>query len=412
MPKSAGPPPSYVIEPPDILLINAVKLVPKSPYHVEPLDVLQIQVANPLIDQPISGQYPIDPGGAIELGPAYGKVLVAGQTIDEARKTIETHLNSILRDPQVSVSLAKRAASSRLPANTWSGPTARSTWEPTARSTWPGMTIAEAKAAVEAQLSNYLEQPRVSVDVFAYNSKVYYVITEGAGFGDTMVRVPITGNETVLDALAQPTEKIPKLANCWVWISRPPVGKGSENRILPVDWQAVLTGSNTTSNWQIQPGDRIFVRPKGETASALPDRSPPMKMTGGTDIPPQDSGRSTAAAPPQDPDAHRAAKAWDLLGLKFEGLSPQQVRLLQPTYRGGLLIVAVRPGSQASRGIQPGHVLVSLQDEDTASLEDVANVLNQPDFAEHQPVAFGILRNIESRFQHFPPPVQATAARP
>ena len=66
-----------------------------------------------------------------------------------------------------------------------------------------GLTIAEAKTAIEAQLSNYLENPRVSVDVFAYNSQVYYVITEGAGLGDTVVRVPITGNETVLDALAQ-----------------------------------------------------------------------------------------------------------------------------------------------------------------------------------------------------------------
>ena len=130
--------PTYVIEPPDILLIDAVKLVPKSPYHVEPLDVLQIQVANPLIDQPITGQYPIDPGGAIDLGPAYGKVLVAGQTVDEARKTIETHLQkrprAIRRFPSA---WARPAASSRLPANTWSGPTARSTWEPTARSTWP-----------------------------------------------------------------------------------------------------------------------------------------------------------------------------------------------------------------------------------------------------------------------------------
>ena len=36
--------PTYVIEPPDVLLIDAVKVVPKPPYHIEPLDTLEIFV--------------------------------------------------------------------------------------------------------------------------------------------------------------------------------------------------------------------------------------------------------------------------------------------------------------------------------------------------------------------------------
>src|SRR6266566_3224259 len=35
--------PEYVIEPPDILLIDVIKLVPKAPYRFEPLDVLQVE---------------------------------------------------------------------------------------------------------------------------------------------------------------------------------------------------------------------------------------------------------------------------------------------------------------------------------------------------------------------------------
>jgi len=34
--------PAYTIEAPDILLIEAVKVVPKDPYSIEPLDLLQI----------------------------------------------------------------------------------------------------------------------------------------------------------------------------------------------------------------------------------------------------------------------------------------------------------------------------------------------------------------------------------
>ena len=38
--------PDYRVEPPDILLIEAVKAVPKPPYRVEPLDVLFVQVTH------------------------------------------------------------------------------------------------------------------------------------------------------------------------------------------------------------------------------------------------------------------------------------------------------------------------------------------------------------------------------
>jgi polysaccharide biosynthesis/export protein len=250
--------PTYVIEPPDILLIDAVKLVPKAPYHVEPLDVLQIMVANPLIDQPISGQYPIDPSGAIDLGPAYGKVLVTGQTVDEARHTIETHLRTILRDPQVAVSLSQTSGQQQVADQHLVGPDGTVNLGTYGTVYVAGMTIAEAKTAVEAQLSNYLEQPRVSVDVFAYNSQVYYVITEGAGLGDTVVRIPITGNETVLDALAQ-VNGLSRLSSKNIWIARPTPGDVNCDQILPVSWTEITKGAATATNYQLMPGDRLFI---------------------------------------------------------------------------------------------------------------------------------------------------------
>ena len=66
-----------------------------------------------------------------------------------------------------------------------------------------GQTLAEAKQSIERHLSQSLDQPKVSLSVFGYNSKVYYVILQGAGLGDGVYRFPVTGNETVLDAIAQ-----------------------------------------------------------------------------------------------------------------------------------------------------------------------------------------------------------------
>ena len=62
--------------------------------------------------------------------------------------------------------------------------------------------MTEIRADLQKHLAQYFDSPEASVDVIAYNSKVYYVITEGAGLGDNVRRVPVTGNETVLDALS------------------------------------------------------------------------------------------------------------------------------------------------------------------------------------------------------------------
>jgi polysaccharide biosynthesis/export protein len=251
--------PTYIIEPPDILMIDAVKLIPKAPYHVEPLDVLQVLVANPLIDQPISGVgYPIDPDGFIDLGPAYGKVLVSGQTVDECKKTITAHLKAVLRNPEVSVTLGQSSGQQQIAGERLVGPDGTVNLGTYGSVYVAGMTIAEAKIAIEEQLSHYLENPRVSVDVFAYNSKVYYVITEGAGLGDSLVRVPITGNETVLDALSQ-VNGLSRLSSKNIWIARPTPGEVACDQILPVSWTEIVKGAATATNYQVLPGDRVFI---------------------------------------------------------------------------------------------------------------------------------------------------------
>src|SRR5262245_46390871 len=84
--------PCYVIEPPDILLIDAVRVVPRPPYRIEPLDALLIQATDVLPTDPIGGLYVVDPDGTVNLGLSYGAVRVVGMTIPQARQAVETHL--------------------------------------------------------------------------------------------------------------------------------------------------------------------------------------------------------------------------------------------------------------------------------------------------------------------------------
>src|SRR5690606_15659192 len=84
--------PPYTIEPPDILVIEAIRVVPRPPYRINTLDVLLVQVAGTLPDYPIQGAYAVEPGGTINLGVPYGSIKVVGLTLDEAQAVIHEHL--------------------------------------------------------------------------------------------------------------------------------------------------------------------------------------------------------------------------------------------------------------------------------------------------------------------------------
>ena len=251
--------PAYRVEPPDILLINAIRLAPKAPYFLQPLDILQINVLGTLPDAPISGTFQIEPDGTVNLGPAYGNVKVRSLAVGEASRAVEEHLRRVLRAPEVSVSLLQAAGQQEISGEHLVGPDGTVNLGVYGNIYITGMTIPEARAAIERHLSEHLELPSIALDVVSYNSKVYYVITEGAGFGDTVVRVPVTGNETVLDAVAT-IGGISRVANKKkIWIARPGPAAGGCDQVLVVDWEGITKGANTATNYQLLPGDRLFI---------------------------------------------------------------------------------------------------------------------------------------------------------
>ena len=251
--------PAYRIEPPDILLINAIRLAPKAPYFLQPLDVLQIDALQTLPDAPVAGSFQVEPDGTVNLGPAYGRVKVQGLAVGEASRAIEQHLNRVLRQPEVSVSLLQAAGQQEISGEHLVGPDGTVNLGVYGNVYVTGMTVAEARSTIEAHLSEHLELPSIALDIISYNSKVYYVITEGAGFGDTVLRVPVTGNETVLDAVAT-VGGISRLSNKnKIWIARPAPASGGCDQVLVVDWEGITKGANTATNYQLLPGDRLFI---------------------------------------------------------------------------------------------------------------------------------------------------------
>jgi len=182
--------PTYVIEPPDILLIEGINIIPKSPYYLKTLDVVSLGVRGTLPDAPISGAYPVEPGGVINLGVPYGAVKIAGLTSAQAKMAIEEHLRRYLQNPGVSLALMQMASSQQILGEFLVGPDGNVTLGSYGNVSVVGLTILQAKRAIEAHLSQYLESPVISLSVFAFNSKVYYVIIQGAGLGDGVIAFP------------------------------------------------------------------------------------------------------------------------------------------------------------------------------------------------------------------------------
>jgi polysaccharide export outer membrane protein len=174
--------PSYVVEPPDILLVEYLG---------------SEEIFRDL--QAIRGQHIVRPDGTVSLG-VYGDVMVAGLTLDQVRQAIYAKLSE--------------------------------------------------RSKVELKV--------LWVDVLAYNSKVYYVITDGAGYGEQIYRFPVTGSETVLDALAQIGGLPPVASKHRIWVARR-TPNCSQPCILPVDYVGVTKAGFASTNYQIMPGDRVYV---------------------------------------------------------------------------------------------------------------------------------------------------------
>lgn len=178
-------------------------------YRIEPPDILLIEVSRKLLpEQPVQGSHLVRPDGTVNIG-VYGSAYVAGMTLDEAKVAVRRVVNSRLdlKDPDVKA----------------------------------------------------VELNEINVDVLAYNSKVYYVITDGGGLGEQVYRIPTTGNETVLDALAQ-INGLPAVASKKrIWLARPNAEKHLGPQILPIHWNGITREAVVSTNYQVYPGDRIYV---------------------------------------------------------------------------------------------------------------------------------------------------------
>ena len=231
--------PPYVIEPPDILKITPVRLVSKGPVVIEPFDTVNINAENTKLDAPIAGKFKVDSSGVVVLGPSYGAVKISGLTRPEAQAAVKKQLEETLARPEVVLTIDESSIEKGIGGEHLVGPDGTVNLGIYGQVSISGDTIEQARSAIQDQLNDFFVNPVVAVDVHAYNSKVYYVISQRDGVGDSIWRFPVNGNETVLDAVAQ-VRGLTGLSKAKIWIARPsPTGV---DKILPVAWDEITQG--------------------------------------------------------------------------------------------------------------------------------------------------------------------------
>jgi protein involved in polysaccharide export with SLBB domain len=210
----------------------------------------------------IAGSYRIETDGTVDFGPAYGKVPVANMTLSQAEVAIRDHLQTKvgITAPELSVELEDLESSQPVSGEHLVRPDGRVSLGIYGEVYVAGMTLNEVREAVTQHLINSgVQGPKVAVDVATYNSKMFYVISDGGGLGEQVVRLPFTGNETVLDAVAQ-INGLAEVSSKKIWIARPVPSDSNQAQILEVEWEDITALGQTATNYQLLPGDRIYIQ--------------------------------------------------------------------------------------------------------------------------------------------------------
>jgi polysaccharide biosynthesis/export protein len=200
---------------------------------VEPTDLLIVEVLEALPGRPVSGERLVRPDGTVSLG-FYGDVHVAGLSLPEIKEKIVLHMQKYLTDEVLGLIV---------PDNE----TGETVIDPSTRK--PKMIVPK-------------DSNRVLVDLTAYNSQVYYI--EGDVYYPS--RLSYTGNDTVLDVLHYVGGIMPSADRSQIRLVRS-YPKGSPAKVLPIDYEEITMGTDSTTNYQLLPGDRLVVPHRPDDSS-------------------------------------------------------------------------------------------------------------------------------------------------
>lgn len=130
--------------------------------------------------------------------------------------------------------------------------------------------VSTAISAKEGEKEKLKEPIGVTVRIIGRTSKVYYVLGEVNAPGS----FPVNGFDTVLDGIIRAGGVTNRAGLQAIVLSRPTPPDGCRI-VFPVCYSNIVQLGDTSTNYQLQPGDRIYVPGKGLLDGLLPARCRP-----------------------------------------------------------------------------------------------------------------------------------------
>jgi polysaccharide biosynthesis/export protein len=220
-------------------------IVTQGSYVVEPPDLLLVEVLEALPGRPISGERLVRPDGKISLG-FYGDIYVAGLTLPEIKEKVIRRLQTFLHDEALGlVDIDPEKLQPKIDPKT------------------------KQPVAIDPK-----ESDTVFVDVAKSKSKFCYV--QGAFL--VPGRLPLTGCETILDVVNLAGGLSPEANRKEVVLYRYEPKDGSL-QAMPIEIDQITMGDDLSTNYQVKPGDRLVVprlaEPKADAVESGAERSTP-----------------------------------------------------------------------------------------------------------------------------------------
>ena len=227
-----------------------LQMQPLDQYLVAVGDTLFVETVNFDASIRLPGDQTVKPDGSISLG-RFGNVHVASRPVDDIEQEIKSRIadqiraemtQSFDREQREPTDAAIKTIASRIDKSL----------------TANGANVLRQEETpeeiLEQQISQKIRENEVTVRLINWDSKRYYVLGEVNSPG----AYDFKGNETVLDGILEAGGLNGRSNRHQILISRP-TECGSCRIVATVCYDQIVQLGDASTNYQLQPGDRIFV---------------------------------------------------------------------------------------------------------------------------------------------------------
>ena len=233
----------------------------------EPLPAYIVEIGDTILVEPVKfdasirlpGDQIVKPDGYFSLGE-FGRHLAYNKTLSQIQIEVQQIIDAKIRqDFEIAFELERRERAAEKEAIESSrqlvDPDELNTADQENRDL-PLLTSEdrEARLALERRISEAIRQNEISARLVNWDSKKIYVLGEVNSPGS----FTYLGNETVLDALVEAGGMTTKANRHQIILSRP-TPCSSCRIVLKVCYDQIVQLGDASTNYQLQPGDRVFV---------------------------------------------------------------------------------------------------------------------------------------------------------